>query len=64
MTGVKKMDPEMFNMVLDTIAKLEKDKLFLDKKLEMDRDGEFPMDLIRFMLSPEMALHQIGRAHV
>jgi alkylation response protein AidB-like acyl-CoA dehydrogenase len=59
MTSVKKMDPEMFSMVLDTIAKLEKDKLFLDKKLEMDRDGEFPMDLIRFMLSPEMALHLI-----
>jgi alkylation response protein AidB-like acyl-CoA dehydrogenase len=59
MTGAKKMDPEVFSMVLDTIAKLEKDKLSLEQKLEMDRKGEFPMDLIRFMLSPEMALHLI-----
>jgi len=59
MTDEKKMDPEVFSMVLDTIAKLEKDKLPLEKKLEIDRDGEFPMDLIRFMLSPEMALHLI-----
>jgi len=28
-------------------------------KLEMDRLGEFPMDLIRFMLGPEVALHLI-----
>jgi alkylation response protein AidB-like acyl-CoA dehydrogenase len=59
MTGAKKMDPEVFSMVLDTIAKVEKDKLPLEQKLEMDRTGEFPMDLIRFMLSPEMALHLI-----
>jgi alkylation response protein AidB-like acyl-CoA dehydrogenase len=59
MTGAKKMDPEVFSMVLDTIAKVEKDKLPLEQKLEMDRNGEFPMDLIRFMLSPEMALHLI-----
>jgi alkylation response protein AidB-like acyl-CoA dehydrogenase len=59
MTGANRMDPEVFSMVLDTIAKLEKDKLTLDKKLEMDREGDFPMDLIRFMLSPEMALHLI-----
>ncbi len=54
-----KMDPEILSMVLDTIDRLEKDKLSLDTKLEMDRDGEFPMDLIRFMLGPEIALHLI-----
>ncbi len=59
MTDAKRMDPEVFNMVLDTIAKLEKEKITLEKKIEMDREGEFPMDLIRFMLSPEMALHLI-----
>lgn len=54
-----KMDPEMLNMVLDTIAKLERDRISLETKLEMDRIGEFPLDLIRFMLSPDVALHLI-----
>ena len=53
------MDPEVFSMVLDTINKLEKDKLPLDVKLEMDRDGTFPEELIRFMLGPDIALHLI-----
>jgi len=53
------MDPEVFSMVLDTLSKLEKEKLTLEVKLEMDRTGEFPMDLIRFMLGPEVALHLI-----
>ncbi|RLF57053.1 MAG: acyl-CoA dehydrogenase, partial [Thermoplasmata archaeon] len=59
MAASNKMDPEMFQMVLNTIDKLEKDKLPIEIKLEMDRSGEFPMELIRFMLSPEMALHLI-----
>jgi alkylation response protein AidB-like acyl-CoA dehydrogenase len=54
-----KMDPEMFSMVLDTLTKIEKEKLTLERKLEMDRLGEFPMELIRFMLGPEVALHLI-----
>ncbi|MBN2126746.1 MAG: acyl-CoA dehydrogenase family protein, partial [Deltaproteobacteria bacterium] len=53
------MDPEMLSMVLDTISKLEREKITLEKKLEMDKDGDFPMDLIRFMLGPEVALHLI-----
>jgi len=58
-TGQTKMDPELFSMVLDTLSKLEKEKLTLPAKLEMDRTGEFPMELIRFMLGPEVALHLI-----
>jgi alkylation response protein AidB-like acyl-CoA dehydrogenase len=54
-----RMDPEILNMILDTISKLERDRLSLETKLEMDRTGEFPMDLIRFMLSPDVALHLI-----
>ena len=54
-----KMDPEDLNMILDTISKLEKDRLSLETKLEMDRTGKFPMELIRFMLGPEMALHLV-----
>jgi len=46
-------------MVLDTIDKLEKERITLDAKLEMDRVGEFPEELIRFMLGPEIALHLI-----
>lgn len=59
MTGQSKMDPELFSMVLDTLSKLAKERLTLDVKLEMDRAGEFPMELIRFMLGPEVALHLI-----
>ncbi len=54
-----KMDPETFSMVLETIAKLEKEKLPLEVKLELDRKGDFPTELIRFMLGPEIALHLI-----
>ena len=59
MTEANHMDPEMFNLILNTIDKLEKDKLPLETKLELDRAGDFPMDLIKFMLSPEMAMHLI-----
>ena len=59
MTRNVKMDPEVLSMVLDTISKLEKDRLPLEIKLEMDRAGEFPEALIRFMLGPEIALHLI-----
>lgn len=53
------MDPEMFSMVLDTLDKLEREKLPLETKLEMDHTGEFPAELIRFMLGPEIGLHLI-----
>ncbi len=59
MTQHNKMDTETLSMVLDTISKLEKDKLSLETKLQMDLTGEFPMDLIRFMLGPDVALHLI-----
>jgi alkylation response protein AidB-like acyl-CoA dehydrogenase len=59
MTQQNKMDPEMLSMVLDTIDKLEKERLSLETKLEMDQKGEFPTELIRFMLGPEIALHLI-----
>ncbi len=59
MTHQKTMDPDLLNMVLDTIDKLEKEKLSVDTKLEMDRKGDFPTDLIRFMLGSDIALHLI-----
>jgi len=59
MTQQTKMDPEILSMVLDTIEKLEREKLPLETKLDMDRSGEFPSELIRFMLGPDIALHLI-----
>jgi alkylation response protein AidB-like acyl-CoA dehydrogenase len=53
------MDPELFNMVLETLSKLQKERLTLQVKLEMDKAGVFPTELIRFMLGPEVALHLI-----
>ena len=54
-----KMDQEVFSMVLDTIDKFEREKLSLEARLEMDRKGDFPMEVIRFMLGPEIALHLV-----
>ncbi len=54
-----KMDPEVLSMVLDTIDKLERERLPVETKLDMDQKGEFPAELIRFMLGPDIALHLI-----
>ncbi|MBW1858201.1 MAG: acyl-CoA/acyl-ACP dehydrogenase, partial [Deltaproteobacteria bacterium] len=53
------MDNEMFSMVLDTLKKIEREKLTIETKLEMDKHGDFPEELIRFMLGPDIALHLI-----
>ncbi|MBW2005614.1 MAG: acyl-CoA/acyl-ACP dehydrogenase, partial [Deltaproteobacteria bacterium] len=53
------MDNEMFSMVLDTLKKIEREKLTSETKLEMDKHGDFPEELIRFMLGPEIGLHLI-----
>jgi len=53
------MDQETFSIVFDTLKKIERDKLPLEKKLEMDERGDFPEDLIRFMLGPDIGLHLI-----
>jgi len=54
-----RMDPDILSMVLDTIEKIEKEKLTLETRLELDKSGEFPEELMRFMLGPEIALHLI-----
>ena len=59
MSEQSKMDPEVLSMVLDTLSKLERDKIGLESKLEMDHEGIFPLALIRLMLSPEIAMHLI-----
>ena len=54
-----KMDPEVLSMVLDTISKLERERITLETRLGLDHEGGFPTDLIRFMLGPEVALQLI-----
>lgn len=53
------MDNEMFSIVLDTLKKIEKEKFQVETKLEMDLKGDFPEDLIRFMLGSDIGLHLI-----
>ncbi len=53
------MDNEMFSMVLDTLKKIEREKLSLETRLEMDSKGDFPEELIRFMLGPDIGLHLV-----
>jgi alkylation response protein AidB-like acyl-CoA dehydrogenase len=59
MTEQTKMDPEVLSMVLDTISKLERERITLETRLGLDHEGVFPTDLIRFMLGPDVALHLI-----
>jgi alkylation response protein AidB-like acyl-CoA dehydrogenase len=54
---VRNIDPEMLEMILDSIDKLEKDKLPLETKLKLDFTAEYPDELIRFIMGPEMGLH-------
>lgn len=53
----RNIDPDMFEMILDSVDKLEKDKLSLETKLKLDVTGDYPADLIRFIMGPEMGLH-------
>ena len=54
--ALKGLDPELRQMVIDTI-RLMKSRLFTrDKILEYDKNEVFPEDAIREMLSPEIGL--------
>ncbi|GAB4364139.1 MAG: hypothetical protein Kow0042_02540 [Calditrichia bacterium] len=53
----RKLDPDMFQMILDSIDKLEREKLPLETKLKLDIMGEYPADLIKFIMGPDMGLH-------
>lgn len=59
MTEQTKLDQETLSMVLETISKLEKERIDIDTKLAMDHEGAFPTDLVKFMMGPEVALHLI-----
>jgi alkylation response protein AidB-like acyl-CoA dehydrogenase len=53
------MDHETYSIVRDTLKRIEKERLPLQTRLEMDERGDFPEDLIRFMLGPDIGLHLI-----
>jgi alkylation response protein AidB-like acyl-CoA dehydrogenase len=53
------MDQETYDIVLDTLKKIERERLPLETRLAMDEKGEFPEDLIRFLLGPDIGLHLI-----
>lgn len=55
-TGLKGLDLESRQMVLDTIHQLEKRLLPKEKILEFDKQEIFPEDIIREMLGPEIGL--------
>lgn len=52
----KGLDPELKQMVIDTIRQLRKRLLTKEKILELDREEIFPEALIREMLGPEIGL--------
>jgi len=53
------MDNEMYSIVLDTLKRIERERLSPETRLEMDEKGDFPEELIRFMLGPDVGLHLI-----
>jgi alkylation response protein AidB-like acyl-CoA dehydrogenase len=53
------MDHETYSIVCDTLRRIEKERLPLQTRLEMDERGDFPEDLIRFMLGPDIGFHLI-----
>ncbi len=53
------MSAEMREMVLETLSDVLKREFPEDKQLELDAAEEFPEELIRKMLSPELGLHLV-----
>ena len=55
-SALKGLDPELRQMVIDTIRLMKSRLLTRDKILEYDKNEVFPEDAIREMLSPEIGL--------
>jgi alkylation response protein AidB-like acyl-CoA dehydrogenase len=54
--ALKGLDPELRQMVIDTIRQMKSRLLTREKILEYDKNEVFPEDTIREMLSPEIGL--------
>ena len=51
------LDRESLDMLLATLDTFAKQRLPLEKRLELDAKNEFPLELIRELLGPEIGLH-------
>ena len=58
--GLKGLDPELREMVLETVDRLRKRLLTREKILEYDKKEIFQEETIRHMLSPEIGLQLLG----
>lgn len=58
--GLKGLDAESREMVLETVDRLRKRLLTREKILEYDKKEIFPEETIRHMLSPEIGLQLLG----
>lgn len=56
----KGLDPELLQMVMETVERLRKRVLTKEKILEYDKREIFPEEIIRHMLSPEIGLQLLG----
>ena len=56
---MKRLDTDILNGILETLSKYCDDNFPRQKRLEFDRSDEFPEELIRKMLSPEVGLHLV-----
>lgn len=54
---LKGLDEDSMQMVLDTVDQIRKRLLTKEFILEIDKNGVFPEDIIRKMLSPDIGLH-------
>ena len=59
-SGLKGLDAESREMVLETVDRLRKRLLTREKILEYDKKEIFPEETIRHMLSPEIGLQLLG----
>lgn len=51
------LDSDTLQLLLGTLDSFAKDKLPLAKRLELDERNEFPIDLVRQLLGPDIGLH-------
>ena len=51
------LDDETLGMILESLRTVSERRLGKARRLELDEEDEFPMELVREMLGPELGLH-------
>ena len=59
MNDTRGLDVETREMILETIGSLKKELLTRDKILELDDTSEFPIEIIRELLSERIGLQMV-----